>query len=157
MNTFQHKKSIEKSCESTWGCVDARSLSRRIKIPCFFGVTLKKKFHWMSLPILSLSCCFFVLTASYKFGRSILPGKRATHWEQRILPFLLREVCSGRLEFSWGKLANSNGCGWEACFWRTLCQGKYGFLGKVGSFFSIYPPYQFTSVMLFHWGVLTHY
>ena len=35
---------------------------------------------------------FFYSMASYKYGRSILLGKRVTHWEQKTLLFLLREV-----------------------------------------------------------------
>ena len=35
---------------------------------------------------------FFYSMASYKYGRSILLGKRVTHWGQKTLPFLLREV-----------------------------------------------------------------
>ena len=47
-------------------------------------VTIDWQQEWFSF--------FFNSMASYKYGRSILLGKRVTHWGQKTLPFLLREV-----------------------------------------------------------------
>lgn len=47
-------------------------------------VTIDWQQEWFSF--------FFNSMASYKYGRSMLLGKRVTHWGQKTLPFLLREV-----------------------------------------------------------------
>lgn len=45
--------------------------------------------NWLAAGVIFI---FFYSMASYKYGRSILLGKRVTHWGQKTLPFLLREV-----------------------------------------------------------------
>lgn len=45
--------------------------------------------NWLAAGVILI---FFYSMASYKYGRSILLGKRVTHWGQKTLPFLLREV-----------------------------------------------------------------